>query len=111
MSTTPATRPAPPALEFYEPDCSVCGTETCCDGDSRWCERCGATWDIDGEAGAWSERHEPLCDSRFREDGVIHRCCLPAQPVHERHYNPEVCGSWHTIEQIDTGPRRDDGHA
>lgn len=43
-----------PDLEFYSDVlCTVadCDGVVSCDGDSWWCDDCGAVWDLDGASG------------------------------------------------------------
>lgn len=54
MSTDTAARPAPPALEYPFPPCSVCGESTNHDGDDLYCDSCGIYWPDEGGPGVWT---------------------------------------------------------
>lgn len=72
MSALPK-RDVAPALYWTNPDCSVCGKETSHDGDSLYCEHCGAYWPDDNGEGVWADEdteqcastHQPLARNQF----------------------------------------------
>ncbi|GAB3471895.1 hypothetical protein [Actinophytocola sediminis] len=88
--TTTTTRPAPPPLEYQPPRCSLCGNDTCHDGDGWNCENCGASWDDEGnDDGEWHDPDAELCDATIQpladnefvteeQRAQVYRCTLDA---------------------------------
>lgn len=85
-------RPAPPALVFETPPCSMCGEATDGDGDSLWCAPCDASWDRNGEHGGWEDPTATQCPAVIKCPLGVIRC--HRSTGHGRgHVSPDWIGS------------------
>lgn len=62
-----------PSLDFYGPDCPLCGAETNGNGDGWDCPDCGIWWDREGQGPERIDDEVPQCQSTYAP-GDYYRC-------------------------------------
>lgn len=89
---TDTKRPAPPALVFETPPCSLCGEPTEADADAYSCPPCEINWNLNGERGTWYYPTTAQCPAVIRRPLGVIRCHRTAG--HGRgHVSPDWIGS------------------
>lgn len=85
-------RPAPPALVFETPPCSLCGLATHENDGHFRCPTCEITWPANGQGGEWDDPTAAQCPAVIKCPLGVIRCHRTTGHARS-HVSPDWIGS------------------